>query len=37
MIPFFCYLIDILYSLGLDFVAPSVGNMCKKFLCKKTC
>jgi hypothetical protein len=37
MILLFCYLIDFLYSIGLEFVALSVGNMCKKFLCKKTC
>jgi hypothetical protein len=31
---FFCNLVDFLYSLSFKFVAPSVGNMCKKNSCK---
>jgi hypothetical protein len=34
---FFCHSVDFLYSLGLEFVAPNVGNMCRKFSCNKTC
>jgi hypothetical protein len=37
MIPFVSHLVDFLYSLGIEFVAPSVGKMCKKFSCKRTC
>jgi hypothetical protein len=29
-------LVDFLYSLGLEFMAPNVGKMCKKFSCNKT-
>jgi hypothetical protein len=36
MIIFF-HLVDFFYSLGLEFVAPSVDKMCRKFSCKKTC
>ncbi len=35
-IPFF-HLINVLYSLVLKFVAPNVGNMCRKFSCEKIC
>jgi hypothetical protein len=37
MIPFISHLVDFLYSLGLEFVAPNVGKMCIKFSCKETC
>jgi hypothetical protein len=31
----FCHLVHFLYSLGLEFVAPSVDNMCRIFSCRK--
>jgi hypothetical protein len=34
---FFFHLIDFLYSLNLEFVAPSISKMFLKFSCKKTC
>jgi hypothetical protein len=34
---FFPHLVDILYSLSLEFVVPSVGKMWRKFSCKKAC
>jgi hypothetical protein len=32
---FFPHLVDVLYSLGLDFVAPYISKMCKKFHVRK--
>jgi hypothetical protein len=32
---FFPHLVDVLYSLGLEFMAPSVGKMCRKFHARK--
>jgi hypothetical protein len=37
MIIFSYHLVDFLYSLGLEFVALSVGNMSKNISCKTTC
>jgi hypothetical protein len=33
----FIYLVDFFYSASLEFVAPNVGKMCRKFSCKETC
>jgi hypothetical protein len=35
MIPFFCHLVDFLYSLGLKFVAPSVNKCARNFHARK--